>query len=62
MPRSTGSPSTGYEPEYGARPLRRSIQREVDDRIAELLLDEVLTDGGKVSVEVNDGELELNVS
>ena len=52
----------GHQPEFGARPLRRSIQREVDDRIADLLLDEVLTDGGKVSVEVNDGELELNVS
>ncbi|MDF2919709.1 MAG: ATPase with chaperone, ATP-binding subunit, partial [Microbacterium sp.] len=26
----------GYEPEYGARPLRRLIQREVDDRIADL--------------------------
>ena len=28
----------GYEPEYGARPLRRLIQREVDDRIAELFV------------------------
>ncbi|MGL1562898.1 AAA family ATPase, partial [Vibrio parahaemolyticus] len=26
----------GYEPEYGARPLRRVIQREIDDRIADL--------------------------
>ena len=29
----------GYEPEYGARPLRRLIQREVDDRIAELFVE-----------------------
>ena len=28
----------GYEPEYGARPLRRLIQREVEDRIADLLV------------------------
>jgi ATP-dependent Clp protease ATP-binding subunit ClpC len=28
----------GYEPEYGARPLRRLIQREVDDRVADLLV------------------------
>ncbi|MCD7100683.1 ATP-dependent Clp protease ATP-binding subunit [Pseudoclavibacter sp. 13-3] len=28
----------GYEPEYGARPLRRTVQREVDDRIADLLV------------------------
>ncbi|MGB3730333.1 ATP-dependent Clp protease ATP-binding subunit, partial [Microbacterium sp.] len=29
----------GYEPEYGARPLRRLIQREVEDRIADLFVD-----------------------
>ncbi|HEY9311367.1 AAA family ATPase, partial [Williamsia sp.] len=52
----------GHQPEFGARPLRRSIQRSVDDRIADLLLDEVLTDGGKVSVAVTDGELDLIVS
>ena len=29
---------TGYEPEYGARPLRRLIQRQVEDRIADLMV------------------------
>ena len=28
----------GYEPEYGARPLRRVVQREIDDRIADLFV------------------------
>ncbi len=41
----------GYEPEYGARPLRRTIQREVDDRIADLFVSGELTDGGAVTVD-----------
>jgi ATP-dependent Clp protease ATP-binding subunit ClpC len=52
----------GHQPEFGARPLRRSIQRAVDDRIADLLLDEILTEGGKVSVSVTDDELDLVVA
>ena len=52
----------GHQPEFGARPLRRSIQRAVDDRIADLLLNEVLLDGGKVSVQVTDDQLDLLVS
>ncbi|WP_203581219.1 ATP-dependent Clp protease ATP-binding subunit [Microbacterium hibisci] len=41
----------GYEPEYGARPLRRLIQREVDDRIADLFVTGALVDGGTVTVD-----------
>ncbi len=41
----------GYEPEYGARPLRRTIQREVDDRIADLFVSGALSDGGAVTVD-----------
>ncbi|WP_245958556.1 ATP-dependent Clp protease ATP-binding subunit [Microbacterium bovistercoris] len=43
----------GYEPEYGARPLRRLIQREVDDRIADLFVSGELTDGGHVVVDAS---------
>ncbi|GAA4352552.1 ATP-dependent Clp protease ATP-binding subunit [Microbacterium rhizosphaerae] len=43
----------GYEPEYGARPLRRLIQREVDDRIADLFVDGSLVDGGAVTVDAS---------
>jgi len=42
----------GYEPEYGARPLRRLIQRELDDRIADLFVSGALGDDGAVEVEV----------
>ncbi|MGO4692376.1 ATP-dependent Clp protease ATP-binding subunit [Glaciibacter sp. 2TAF33] len=45
----------GYEPEYGARPLRRVIQRELDDRIADLLVASELEAGGRVTVSV-DGD------
>ncbi len=47
----------GYEPEYGARPLRRLIQREVDDRIADLFVSGALSDGGAVGVDASGGEL-----
>ena len=47
----------GYEPEYGARPLRRLIQRELDDRIADLLVSGELVDGGTVHVDARDGAL-----
>ena len=47
----------GYEPEYGARPLRRLIQREVDDRVADLFVTGELVDGGSVTVDVAGDEL-----
>jgi ATP-dependent Clp protease ATP-binding subunit ClpC len=48
----------GHEPAFGARPLRRTIQREVDDRIADLLLDGHLVAGRRVVVGTgDDGEL-----
>ncbi|WP_291043222.1 ATP-dependent Clp protease ATP-binding subunit [Herbiconiux sp.] len=47
----------GYEPEYGARPLRRVIQRNVDDRIADLLVAGTLADGGTVTLDAPAGAL-----
>ncbi len=46
----------GYEPEYGARPLRRVIQREIDDRISDLFVSGALGDGEGVRVDAVDGE------
>ncbi|WP_026819381.1 ATP-dependent Clp protease ATP-binding subunit [Arthrobacter castelli] len=51
----------GYEPEYGARPLRRVIQRELDDRIADLLVASELDDGGHVSVTLDGDSLRVDV-
>lgn len=47
----------GYEPEFGARPLRRLIQREVDDRISDLLVSGELGDGGLVRVDASGDEI-----
>jgi ATP-dependent Clp protease ATP-binding subunit ClpC len=47
----------GYQPEYGARPLRRTIQREVDNELSRLLLDGRVDEGGRVTVDVQDGHL-----
>ncbi|GAB3304946.1 MULTISPECIES: ATP-dependent Clp protease ATP-binding subunit [Pseudoclavibacter] len=51
----------GYDPIYGARPLRRLMQREIDDRLARALLAGTVRDGDTVSVVVaSDGD-SLNV-
>ncbi|MDO0910475.1 ATP-dependent Clp protease ATP-binding subunit [Streptomyces sp. DT2A-34] len=47
----------GYQPEYGARPLRRTIQKEVDNQLSRLLLDGRIGEGGRVTVDVQDGRL-----
>jgi ATP-dependent Clp protease ATP-binding subunit ClpC len=47
----------GYQPEYGARPLRRTIQREVDNQLSRLLLDGTVGEGSRVTVGVEDGHL-----
>ncbi|MEU3947654.1 ATP-dependent Clp protease ATP-binding subunit [Streptomyces sp. NPDC029526] len=52
----------GYQPEYGARPLRRTIQREVDNELSRLLLDGTLREGGRVTVATEDGRLAFRVA
>jgi len=52
----------GYEPEYGARPLRRLIQREVDDRIADLFVTGALVDGGSVTVDASGEALTVRAT
>jgi len=51
----------GHEPAFGARPLRRAIQREVDNRLSRLVLGGGLGAGQQVTATVVDGELELTV-
>ena len=45
----------GYDPAYGARPLRRLVQREIGDRLARMLLAGEVLDGQKVVVDKADG-------
>ena len=49
----------GYDPAYGARPLKRVIQREVQDRLAEAILSGDVQDGQKVFVDAGDAGLML---
>jgi ATP-dependent Clp protease ATP-binding subunit ClpC len=52
----------GFEPEFGARPLRRTIQRELDNRLSEMLLGADLAPGRQVTVDVAEGRLTFAVS
>ena len=49
----------GYDPQFGARPLRRAIQRLVEDPLSEGLLSGVISDGDTVLVEAEDGEIKV---
>ena len=50
----------GYDPVYGARPLKRVIQRHLQNPLAELLLDGTLSDGGTINVSAADKRLTIN--
>jgi ATP-dependent Clp protease ATP-binding subunit ClpB len=52
----------GYDPVYGARPLRRLMQREIDDRLANLLLAGEVIDGASVVVDVDETGEALSVT
>ncbi|HBM3558398.1 TPA: ATP-dependent Clp protease ATP-binding subunit [Listeria innocua] len=49
----------GYDPEYGARPLKRAIQKEVEDMLSEELLRGNIKVGDNVEIGVKDGKLEV---
>ena len=51
----------GYDEKYGARPLRRTIQNELEDNIAEKILEGKIKEGNKVKVTVKDGKLDFSV-
>ncbi len=50
----------GFDPVYGARPLRRAIQKYLEDPVAEQLLKGIFSDGSRISVELKGGELEFS--
>ncbi len=54
--------STGYQPEFGARPLRRTIRAQLDRKLSRMLLSGELNAGDTIDVDVHDGELRLAVS
>ena len=55
-----GSAAWGYDPVYGARPLKRAIQRYLQDPLADLLLRGEVPDGSTVTIDEGDSELTLS--
>ncbi|MBO80524.1 ATP-dependent chaperone ClpB [Citromicrobium bathyomarinum] len=51
----------GYDPVYGARPLKRAVQRYVQDPLAERLLQGEVPDGSTVKIDEGDGQLSITV-
>jgi ATP-dependent Clp protease ATP-binding subunit ClpB len=54
--------NSGYDPVYGARPLKRVIQRQLQNPLAKMLLSGAIVDGETVKVTVKDGQLAINGS
>ncbi|SFQ48599.1 ATP-dependent Clp protease ATP-binding subunit ClpC [Amycolatopsis arida] len=52
----------GHQPEFGARPLRRTIQREVDNQLSRMLLDGRIERGSHVNVDVRDDRLTFDTT
>ena len=52
----------GFDPVYGARPLKRALYEIVEDKLADLILEERIVDGSKVEFDVVDEEVVVNIS
>jgi ATP-dependent Clp protease ATP-binding subunit ClpB len=52
----------GFDPHYGARPLRRLMQKEIDDRLARALLAGEISDGDTVRVDLAEDSSGLTVA
>jgi ATP-dependent Clp protease ATP-binding subunit ClpB len=52
----------GYDPVYGARPLKRAVQKYLQDPLADLILKGEVKDGATIKVDEGDGKLELTVA
>ncbi len=51
----------GFDPVYGARPLKRALYEVVEDRLAELILEDKVIEGSNVMFDVVDGEIVVNI-
>jgi len=51
----------GFDPVYGARPLKRALYDEVEDRLAELILEDKVVEGSNVTFDVVAGEMVVNI-
>jgi len=53
---------SGFDPVYGARPLKRALYEIVEDRLADLILEGSVVEGSKVEFLMNEGKIEVKVS
>jgi len=51
----------GFDPEFGARPLRRTIQRLVENELSRMVLSDAISPGDRVTVDALEGELRFDV-
>lgn len=52
----------GFDPVYGARPLKRAIYEIVEDKLAELILEDSIGDGSSVEFDIKNDEIVVNIS
>ena len=52
----------GFDPVYGARPLRRAIQKNLENELSKQILSGELSEGDSVTVNVSDGKLKFRKS
>ena len=52
----------GYDPVYGARPLKRAVQKYLQDPLAEMILSGTVPDGSTVKIDEGDGALQMSVA
>ena len=50
-----------YNPEYGARPIKREIRDVVEDKISELIINNNIKEGSVIMIEVVDNNIEVNL-
>ena len=51
----------GFDPVYGARPLKRALYEVVEDRLAELILEDKVTEGSSVEFDIENGEIKIDI-
>jgi ATP-dependent Clp protease ATP-binding subunit ClpB len=54
--------TAGFDPVYGARPLKRALYEIVEDRLADLILEGVVVEGSSVTFDVSNDEIVVNVA
>ena len=52
---------TGYDPEYGARPIKREIRNVIEDKISELIITNEVKDSNTLFVDVFDNDLKISI-